>query len=57
VAGYAFGGVALATGITLFVLNRPTLVRFNPWESSDEGVSVTPVISPHLTGVAASGRF
>jgi hypothetical protein len=56
-AGYALGGVAVATGITLFVLNRPTLVRIKPKEISDEGVSVTPVVSPQLTGIAASGRF
>lgn len=57
IGAYAFGGVAVATGITLFVLNRPHLVRIKPKESADDGVSVTPVISPHLTGVAASGHF
>jgi hypothetical protein len=57
IGAYAVGGVALATGITLFVLNRPQLVRIKPKGTEDEGVSVTPVVSPHLTGVAASGRF
>lgn len=56
IAGYAVAGAAVAAGVTLFVLNRPQLVRIKPKES-DEGVSVTPVVSPHLTGVAASGRF
>ena len=57
IGAYAFGGVAVATGITLFVLNRPQLVRIKPKETADDGVSVTPVVSPHHTGVAASGRF
>jgi nitrate reductase gamma subunit len=56
IGAYAFGGVAVAAGVTLFVLNRPTLVRIKP-KSAEEGVSVTPVVSPHLTGVAASGHF
>ena len=55
---YALGGVALATGVTLFILNRPRLVPRDPKAGQvDEGVSLTPVISPSLTGLAASGRF
>ncbi|HVV82699.1 MAG TPA: hypothetical protein VHE35_06445 [Kofleriaceae bacterium] len=59
IGGYIFGGVALTAGVTLFVLNRPTLVRIKPKETSDESTSfnLTPIVSSHLTGIAASGHF
>ena len=56
-AAYAIGGAALAVGVTLYVLNRPTLVRAGVDHVRDDGVSLTPVMSSDLTGVAASGRF
>ncbi len=54
---YALGGVAVATSVTLFVLNRPTLVRIKPREAEEASFRLTPVVSPGLTGFAASGRF
>ena len=54
---YAVGGVAVATSITLFILNRPTLVRIKPQEVEEASFRLTPVVSPGLTGFAASGRF
>lgn len=57
IGAYAVGGAALAAGVTLFVLNRPRLVPKQRERRDDDGVSLTPVISPSLTGVAASGSF
>ena len=57
IIAYAVGGTALVAGVTLFVLNRPTTYRIDQKEAAEPGVSVTPVISPSLTGIAAVGRF
>jgi hypothetical protein len=59
IGAYAVGGAALVAGAFLVVLNRPTYVRMKPrsQETDDDGVSLRPVISPGLTGLAASGHF
>jgi tetratricopeptide (TPR) repeat protein len=58
IGAYALGGVAFAAGVTLFVLNRPQTYRVDPKEVAEsEGVSVFPILSPGLTGIAATGRF
>lgn len=57
---YAAGGVALAGGIVLIVLNQRESYRIDPFAEqrpSEPAVSVTPVLGPDLAGVAASGRF
>lgn len=57
---YAAGGVALAGGIVLVVLNQRESYRIDPFAEqrpTEPAVSVTPVLGPDLAGVAASGRF
>jgi len=54
---YAVGGAALAAGVTLVVLNRPTTYRVDPKEIDGTAFQLTPVVGPGLTGIAASGRF
>lgn len=54
---YGLGGAALAAGITLFALNRPQTYRVNPKEVAEPGVSLIPVVTPDLTGLAAIGSF
>ena len=40
------------------MLNRPQTYRVNPKEVAEpDGVSLIPVVSPGLTGVAAVGHF
>jgi hypothetical protein len=63
-AMYAAGGLALAGGIVLVVLNQPSSYRIDPFsedpaarEAAEPAVSFTPVFGPDLAGVAASGRF
>ena len=55
---YALGGAAFAAGVTLFVLNRPQTYRVNPKEVAEpNGVSLVPILSRDVTGLAAIGRF
>lgn len=56
---YALGGLALAGGIVLVILNQPSSYRIDPFAESDKGhtVSLTPMIAPDLLGAAAVGRF
>jgi tetratricopeptide (TPR) repeat protein len=59
IAMYTVGGVALASGVVLVILNRPKSYRIDPL-SKQEGlsdVSVTPVFGPDGAGAALSGRF
>ncbi len=57
IGAYAVGGAAIAAGVTLLVLNRPQTYRLDAKELEDDGVSLTPVLSPGLAGFAATGRF
>jgi hypothetical protein len=56
---YVAGGVALAAGVVLVILNRPTSYRIDPLEKQTKGgeVSVTPVFGPDMAGLSAVGRF
>jgi hypothetical protein len=56
---YTAGGVALAAGIVLVILNRPKTFRIDPLtKQAEEGdVSVMPVIGPNQAGFAATARF
>ncbi len=56
---YVAGGLALAAGVALVIINRPEAYRIDPLSKQAEelGVSLTPVFGPGLTGFAASGRF
>ncbi|MCE9576282.1 MAG: hypothetical protein K8W52_24245 [Deltaproteobacteria bacterium] len=57
--GYSVAGVALATGITLMVINRPSAYRIDPFAEVNEPgkVSIVPVIGPDGGGVSAFFRF
>ena len=57
IGAYAVGGAALAAGVTLLVLNRPQTYRVDAKEVEDDGVSLTPVVTPTMTGFAAAGHF
>lgn len=56
---YVAGGVALAAGVVLVILNRPKSYRIDPLSQQDGGadVSFSPVIGPGHAGFAATGRF
>jgi hypothetical protein len=56
---YGVGTLALAGGIVLVILNQPSAYRIDPYAESDKqpAVSITPLVTPDLAGVAASGRF
>lgn len=56
---YTAGGLALAGGVVLVILNRPETYRVDPLSQQAEGggVSITPVFGRGHAGVAASGRF
>lgn len=56
---YALGGLALAGGVVLVILNQPSSYRIDPFKESDQAhsVSVTPLVGPDLVGAAAVGRF
>ncbi len=60
-AMYTVGGVALAAGVVLVILNRPKTYRIDPLqvqgENTDTAVRLTPVFGPDHAGVAAFGRF
>ena len=58
---YGVGALALAGGIVLVVLNQPSAYRIDPYAEDGDaqggGVSISPLVTPDLAGVAASGRF
>jgi len=56
---YAVGGLALAGGIVLIILNQPSSYRIDPFAETapTPAISITPVIGHDLAGLAASGRF
>jgi hypothetical protein len=54
---YGIGGVALAAGITLIILNQPSSYRIDPTAEQPPPVAITPVVGPGLAGISASGRF
>ncbi len=57
-AMYTVGGLTVAAGVVLVVLNRPKTFRIDPLEKQGgEGISITPVFGRDLAGVAAAGRF
>ena len=57
-AGFAVGGVALAAGIVLYVLNRPESYRIDPFaEKQEPAVSVVPYFGPDGGGFAATVHF
>jgi len=56
--GYGIGTAALAAGIILIVVNRPSEYRIDPLaEQRQSGVAITPVIGAHGGGVAATVHF
>jgi hypothetical protein len=56
---YTLGGITVAAGVVLVVLNRPKTFRIDPLEKQGaEGeVSITPIFGHGLAGMAATGRF
>lgn len=51
---YALGGVAIGTGIALFIINRPQSYRVDPYA---EAVTIAPLLGSDVAGLAASGSF
>jgi len=56
---YALGGIAVATGVALVVINRPSAYRIDPFaeDAKANGVAWTPLLGPDLAGLSAAGRF
>jgi hypothetical protein len=56
---YAAGALAIAGGVVLIILNQPSSYRIDPFAETEKqpAVSVTPLVTPDLAGVAAVGRF
>lgn len=57
ILSYVIGGAALATGGVLVYLNRARPYRTDEPQLPQQGVSVTPVISPNFAGFSASLSF
>ena len=56
--GYGIGTAALAAGIILIVVNRPSEYRIDPLAGQREtGVAITPIVGAHGGGVAATVHF
>lgn len=54
---YVAGGVAVAAGLTLVLLNRPRPFRIDRESSEPTGVTVVPVVSSDGAGISAAFRF
>jgi hypothetical protein len=54
---YVVGGLALATGVTLVLLNRPRPYRIDVESAGPTGVTLVPVVSPEGAGISAAFRF
>ncbi len=55
--GYALGGVAIASGVTMLILNRPQPYRIDVEQQRRDVAAVVPVIGKDSVGVQASFRF
>jgi hypothetical protein len=55
IGAFVLGGAAVAAGLTMVVLNRPTAVL--PDDATGATVGVAPAIGPGLVGATAFGRF
>jgi hypothetical protein len=58
-AAYAVGGVAIATGVVLAVINRPEQYRIDPFAEGGQlgPAAIAPLLGPDLAGVSLAGRF
>ena len=56
VVGYTVGAVAVVTGLTMVLFNRPQPYRVDA-ERATPGVAIVPVVTGERVGVAASRRF
>jgi hypothetical protein len=56
---YTLGGITVAAGVVLVVLNRPQTFRIDPLEKQNAGggMAITPVLGPDLAGLSAAGSF
>jgi tetratricopeptide (TPR) repeat protein len=58
ITAYALGGVAIATGVVLAVINRPESYRIDPFAEKQRGTTaIAPLVGPDLAGVSFAGRF
>lgn len=58
ITAYAIGGVAIATGVVLAVINRPESYRIDPFAEKQRGATaIAPLLGPDLAGVSFAGRF
>ncbi len=58
-ATYTVGGLAIAAGLALVIINRPQAYRIDPFaeEAPTGAMSIAPVIGADHAGVAARGSF
>jgi len=57
IAAYTVGGLAIASGIVLVIINRPHVYRIDPTKGSSDELSIAPVFTPSQAGFALSGSF
>ena len=59
ITAYTVGGLAIAAGVALVIINRPEAYRIDPFKESAAagGVSWAPLLGPDLAGLSAAGHF
>lgn len=57
IAGFAVGGALVATGVTLFFLNRPRAVYVDEEDPTPGGVTLAPLVGGGVAGLVAHGAF
>lgn len=55
-AAYTVGGLAVATGVVLVILNRPKTYRVDPTAGRSD-LAITPVLGPDHAGFVVGGAF
>lgn len=56
IAAYTVGGLAIAGGVVLVILNRPKTFRIDPTAGGSD-LAITPVIGPTQAGLVLGGSF
>lgn len=56
ITAYAVGGVAIAAGVVLVILNRPKTYRIDPTKGQSD-LAITPVLGREQAGFAVTGTF
>jgi hypothetical protein len=59
ITAYAIGGVAIATGVVLAIINRAEAYRIDPFAERGQpgATAIAPLVGPDLAGLSVAGRF